>query len=100
MDTPDSNAKFDLFLDQIQNRQSEELLKNLPQECRPQSLLEFHDFVPMSAKFSPKSVENVIVKLREFLDRIHEDNSLLEAKYDQVLKLVDENFAGTNKLLI
>jgi GTPase involved in cell partitioning and DNA repair len=100
MDAADSNAKLDLLLSQMENRQCEELLAPLPKDGRPEQLLEFQDFIPMSAKFSPSSVEGVKVKLRELVDKFDEDSSRLDKKYNEVVEDIERSLGETKTLII
>lgn len=100
MDAGDSSAKLDLFLSQMQNRQSDELLEHLPKDGRPEQLLEFQDFIPMSAKFSPSSMESVKIKLRELVDKFNEDSSGLDTKYKEVVESVEKSLSESKTLLI
>lgn len=74
MDSEGADEKLSILLSQLKDRQSEDNLKDLPEDSRPEKLVQFEDIIPMSAKFSQKSVHTVKERLRTIIDDLDEKN--------------------------
>ncbi|TRY70978.1 hypothetical protein TCAL_02445 [Tigriopus californicus] len=69
MDVPGSGEKLDEFLNQMKDYASH--LAGLPEELRPEKVIQFEEIIPMSAKRSPKSIKGVKNRLRFHLDELN-----------------------------
>ena len=93
MDNATSEANYKDFLKQLSDNRNEEYLKNLPLEARPEKLVDFHEVIPISAKFNPASVNHVKERLRKVIDE-YEDT---DKQTDEKVKELALSFDGLTK---
>jgi len=91
MDSTGAEKKYELLKENLDN--INEIIQDeniIDPEFRPNRLINFSDFVPVSAKFSPKTVEYLKFRVRDVIDaseRINNEELMLELTEKIDLKL-------------
>jgi len=71
MDCKGSDKQFEIFKREFEKVVDDIKTSDLPEDSLPHQLCQFDEIIPISAKFSPKSVELVKHRLRHWMD-VHE----------------------------
>ena len=91
MDVEGADEKLEMFMRHVEDSKTDPHagLSNLNEDQKPEQLINFLDVVPMSAKFSQKSVVQVKDLLRTALDDLHsQDSNELVAEASKKLDLM------------
>ena len=86
MDMPQASEKLDQFMNFMDDKY-EEGLESIPEDMVPKERIDFREIIPISAQNDEKSVQNVKLKVRHYLDEVQDD---LELHKDKVKSLSDE----------
>jgi len=91
MDTKGAKEKLAAFKEELEKVKLNRTSSTLPKDLRPGRFINFDEIIPISAKFSPKSVTELKFKLRDCIDeydsrRTEENLEMAEEKFSQFHK--------------
>ena len=90
MDSGDADKNFAEFLTQMNDNRNEDYLRHLPEEARPEKLINFHEIIPISAKCNQASVKFVKDKLRTVIDEVENQTTNADQKISQLALSFDK----------
>jgi len=99
MDTPGAEEKFETLthhLNDIDNVITDTNLVN--PEFVPTDLIKFADIIPISAKFSPKTVQYLKQRVREVIDDYEDEENELMMQADKLSQALDSKLAEKSNI--
>ena len=99
MDTPGAEEKFETLthhLNDIDNVITDTNLVN--PEFVPTDLIKFADIIPISAKFSPKTVQYLKQRVREVIDDYEDEENELLMQADKLSQALDSKLAEKSNI--